>query len=44
MNKAADRLVKRATDQPPRTLPPATSLSGDRPAQSGGWFDADGLR
>src|SRR5260370_38580357 len=36
-NKAADRLVKRATDQPSRILPPPPPLVGDRPARWGGW-------
>jgi hypothetical protein len=43
-NKAADRLVKRATDQPSRIPPPPTSLVGDRSACWGAWNGGDDFR
>src|ERR1700681_610686 len=43
-NKAADRLVRRAPDQPSRNLPPPPFLFRHRRAHRGAWHGADDLR
>src|SRR6266478_3280148 len=43
-NKAADRLVRRAPDQPSRNLPPPPFLFRHRRARRAAWHGADDLR